>query len=298
MDKLRIEPSTREDENDNITEIMLFYRASKEENLHFTYIDRYFIETYMTKLSQKSKMNIIENEYYDCESFIKFLKKTSKNNNIYLHTQAAKPGKSSFYNESVTETPNHGRGGGRGRGRGGAGGGGQRGGRANRLGCHIYGDAGHWKNQCPKNTGETRGGKSSVSRGGTTGGKFIAKCTICADRHRPYVCPLITLNKDNEGIKKILNDRKICVKCLFPHAEETGCRDVAKPYICNTHNVHMQVCKCAGTPTLSLNSTVTVNNTYVGNAGFMSEITTLEYGGLSIAAKLTYDSWCTHTTVD
>ena len=114
----------------------------------------------------------------------------------------------------------------------------------------------------------------------------------------PYRCPLVTLNKDVDGIKKTLVERKICVKCLFNHPLENECKETSKPFICTVHKVNKTVCKCSTLPSLARNSTVTLNNTFIGSAGFLSENVIIEYAGAMVEAVLTYDSWCTHTTID
>ena len=298
LDKLHNEPTTREDENYNITELMMFYRAAKEENLHDIYIDRYFVESYSMKLSQKSKMALIEGEFYSCEMFVAFLKKVSRNNNIYLHTQQPKTGKSSFYNENFTVPPTRPGDQGRGGNTGGRGGGSHRGGghQSYRNGCFNCGDTQHRINDCPKPPQGSRRGRPPY--GGSSQVTRRPKCCICADAHMPYRCPLVTLNKDVDGIKKTLVERKICVKCLFNHPLENECKETSKPFICTVHKVNKTVCKCSAIPSLARNSTVTLNNTFIGSAGFLSENVIIEYGGAMVEAVLTYDSWCTHSTID
>ena len=103
--------------------------------------------------------------------------------------------------------------------------------------------------------------------------------------------------KDENKIKTSLKDKAICAKCIFIHRPyETECQNWAKPYICETHEVHKMVCKCKEKDKIFKN--LSINQTAIGSVGFDSEIVSIRNGKKVKRVLLTYDSFASHTSMD
>ena len=68
------------------------------------------------------------------------------------------------------------------------------------------------------------------------------KCFICEEPHASFKCPLVIQECDENKLRSSLQEKQICIKCFCIHRDE--CWNSKKIYVCLTHKVHKNVCKC------------------------------------------------------
>ena len=135
-------------------------------------------------------------------------------------------------------------------------------------------------------------------------------CLVCStDSHKLTKCPLLKQEKDYSKKKQIIREKSLCLKCCKEYSSTHVCKPMYERFVCSRHKCNILLCGCTKSRTVQNNTmrksteqsskSILLNGKPIGGIGFLSEeLEFMDRNGRVHTHLVTYDSFCSHTTVD